>query len=75
MINIKSSKEFRSKIEEYVQEGLTYFEALLEYSHKYEVEIETVAGLVNQIPSLKEKLASELETLNLIEKSEDRLPF
>jgi hypothetical protein len=47
----------------------TYMDALVYYSEKYEIEIETVADLVKKVPILKAGLLDEAEQLNLIEKS------
>jgi len=67
--------EFSQHIEKsaYVK-GLSYWDALLEYCSKNDIESDNINKLLNA--SLKSKIESELVELNLIKgKKSNKLPF
>lgn len=69
MISKKSPSEFAREIEELVLDsGTSYLDAITHYASTNSIEIEVVASLVKQNPTLRAKLRSECSDLNLIEK-------
>lgn len=63
--------DFQLKIEQMVEHmNLSYFDAVLHYSEKNDIEMEVIAKMVTG--NLKLKIASELELLNLVKKSNIR---
>lgn len=74
--NIKSESDFIKEIEKMVKEkNIEYFEAVLLYCEKYNVEVETVAAIVKQNSALKSKIQIEAENINMLKKSSARLPL
>ena len=60
-------------LEELAAKGkLSYIEAIVEYADSIDVEIESIAKLLNQ--SIKDKIELEAQNLNMLKKSA-RLPF
>lgn len=69
MTEKKTSVEFAQEIEDLVKNsGTTYLDAIIEYCDKNKLELEIIAKLVRQNPTLKGKLESECVDLNLVEK-------
>ena len=62
------------KIEEYVNGGLDYIEAMVEVAERYDYEVEVIATIVKQMPNLKSKIQDDAERLHLVEKT-TRLPI
>ena len=52
--------------------NITYMEAIVEYAHNIDVEIESVAKMLNQ--SIKDKIEKEAQDLNMLKKTA-RLPL
>ena len=69
----RSSNEFSLYIEEQVlQQSIGCMEAIINYCNEIDIEISTIASLVNK--SLKEKIQIEAEEQNLLRKR-GRLPL
>lgn len=47
---------------------ISYMDAVIHYCEKNNLEIETVAGMINRNPNLKELLAEDAEKLNYLPK-------
>ena len=63
----RSSNEFSLHIEDKVQkEKLSYMDAIIAYCNEVDIDVESVANLVNQ--SLKEKIQIEAEDNNYMKK-------
>jgi hypothetical protein len=74
--NIKSSADFAKEIEKMVKEkNIEYFEAVLLYCEKHDLEVETIAAVVKQNSALKSKIQIEAENLKMLKKSSARLPI
>ena len=65
---IKSSKQFQKDILCIAKEsGISYMDALLEYSESANIELEIVAAQVRRLPKLKQKLMDQCVELNLVD--------
>lgn len=61
------------KIEEVVKDkGITYFDAVLWYCEKHQIEIETGAKLINSI--IKKKIEAEASQMNCLREKSAKLP-
>ncbi len=59
---------FSQKIESFAKtSNLSILESILAYCEKYEIEAETISGLISQ--NLKQKIREEAEELNLLPKA------
>lgn len=71
---VKSSEELFKQIDEIVRDKkIDYFEAVLLYCEKNNLEVEVAASLIKQNPILKAKIQLAAEDLNMIKKT-SRLP-
>ena len=62
-------QEIHYQVEEYIEEyDISYMEAIMKYIEDNNIEIEAVAPLIKANSTLKEKLYSECEEVNLVEK-------
>jgi len=52
--------------------NITYIEAIVEYAHHIDVEIESIAKMLNQ--AIKDKIEKEAQDLNMLKKTA-RLPL
>ena len=69
----RSPNEFSLHIEErVVRERIGYMDAVIQYCNEIDIDIESVAGLINQ--SLKDKIRVEAEENNYIRK-QGKLPL
>ena len=74
--NIKSSADFYKEIDKLVKEkNIEYFEAVLLYCEKNDIEVETIASVVKQNSALKSKIQIEAENLKMLKKTSARLPI
>jgi len=53
----------------YVNNDVTYIDALVHYAERYEIEIEVLGEMIRKSPVLKSKVRDDAETLNLVEVS------
>lgn len=76
LTNIKSSSDFVKEIEQIVcDKNVDYFEAVIYYCERNNIELETAATLVKQNSILKNRIQYEAETLNMVKRSGARLPI
>lgn len=68
-----NSERIMREIQEYIDAGVPYIDAVIEYAEKNEVEIEVVGEIIRRSPVLKAKIHSEAEELNMMERTA-RLP-
>ena len=67
---LKSSVDFMQELDSIViDKDIDYYEAVLHYMQSNDIEIETLAFYIKQIPTLKAKIQIACESLNLVEKS------
>lgn len=71
MIATLSAEKIHHEISEMLSRGTTYIEALVEYSKRNEIEIETVAEIVKKSPIIKEKLRSEAVKMKLVKRDQN----
>lgn len=66
--------KFNQEIEDFVYEtGESYIDAIINFCEKNNVEIESVAKMINKV--IKAKIESEAEDLNLLTEKLCRLPM
>lgn len=66
--------KFNQEIEDFVYEtGESYIDAIINFCEKNNVEIESVAKMINRV--IKAKIESEAEDLNLLTEKLCRLPM
>ena len=66
--------EFNQEIEKFVKETVeNYIDAVVHYSEKNEVEIETVSKMLNKV--IRQKIESEASDLNFLKEKLCRLPM
>jgi hypothetical protein len=74
--NIKTTSDFIKEVEKLVREkNIEYFEAVLLYCERNNIEVETAATLVKQNAALKAKIQMEAESINMVKRSSARLPI
>ncbi len=59
------------EISKHISAGVPYIDALVHYSEKNGIEIETIAQIVKKSSILKEKIRTEAVTLKMVKKEED----
>jgi len=73
MVELMNTQNFSMKIEEIVKDKkIGYFDAVLWYCEKYEIEIETGAKLINTI--IKKKIEAEAAEMNCLKEKPAKLP-
>jgi len=71
---MKSSEELFKKLDQIVRDKqIDYFEAVMHYCEKNNLEVETIAAVIKQNSILKAKIQLIAEDLNLLKKT-SRLP-
>ena len=74
--SVKSSMEFIKDIEKLVKEkNMEYFDAVLLYCERNQIEIETIAAVIKQNSTLKAKIQVEAENSNMMKRTTARLPI
>ena len=69
-----NSKEFSLKIESIVREKRTsYMDAIIEYCNNNGIDPRNTKGLINK--TLKEKIAFEAQSLNMLKEKTAKLPI
>jgi len=71
MITTKSADKIHHEISYMLSNGVSYIDALVEYSKKHDVEIETVAEIVKKSTIMKEKIRSEAALKRLMKEEPD----
>lgn len=64
-----NSEKIHREIMSYVNNDVTYIDALVHYAERYEIEIEVLGEMIRKSPVLKSKVRDDAETLNLVEVS------
>jgi hypothetical protein len=62
-------KEIVELIEEIVWKyDVSYLDAVIMFSEKHSIEIETLAGVISSLPMLRENIYKDAEKINLVKK-------
>lgn len=69
-----NSEAIMREIQEYIESGVPYIDAVIEYAERNDVEIEVVGEIIRRSPVLKAKIHSEAEELHMMERTA-RLPI
>jgi predicted aldo/keto reductase-like oxidoreductase len=72
MTELKSEQIMRD-IEYYIDSGVPYIDAIVDYAEREGLEIEVVGEIIRRSPVLKSKIYDEAEKLNMVERTA-RLP-
>jgi len=73
MVELMNTQAFSMKIEQVVKDkSINYFDAVIWYCEKNEIEIETGAKLINTI--IKKKIEAEASDANLLKEKSAKLP-
>lgn len=56
-----------NEIQVYIEAGVPYIDAIVDYAEKNEIEIEVVGEIVKRSPLLKASVQAEAEQLRMIE--------
>lgn len=68
-----SAEHILNEISYYVNEEVSYIDALVHYAQKHDIEVELVGEIVKKSAVLKSKVRTDAEKYNLMEKTA-RLP-
>lgn len=68
MIETQTPEKIHFEISKMLSTGVTYIDALVEYSKLKNVEIETIAEIVKKSAVMKEKIRSEAVGMKLVKK-------
>lgn len=68
MIETQTPEKLHHEISRMLSMGVSYIDALVEYSKAHNVEIETVAEIVKKSTVMKEKIRSEAVNMKLVKK-------
>lgn len=68
-----NSEKIMKDIREYIDDGVPYIDAIVDYSQREGVEIEVLGEIIRRSPVLKSRIYDEAEKLNMVESSA-RLP-
>ncbi len=68
MIDTQTPEKLQHEISKMLSMGVSYIDALVEYSKSHNMEIETVAEIVKKSAVMKEKIRSEAVGMKLVKK-------
>lgn len=71
MIETQTPEKIHFEIAKMLSMGVPYIDALVEYSKKRNVEIETIAEIVKKSAVMKEKIRSEAVNMKLVKKDKN----
>lgn len=71
MIETQTPEKIHFEISKMLSSGVSYIDALVEYSKLKNVEIETIAEIVKKSTVMKEKIRSEAITMKLVKKDKN----
>jgi len=74
MNNELAAENIFKEITNYVNDDVSFIDALVYYSEIHNIEIEVLGSIVRRSQTMKAKVYEDAETLNLIEKVQ-RLPI
>lgn len=69
-----NSEQIVTDIQRYINTGVPYIDAIVEYSARQGIEIELLGEIIRRSPILKSKIHQEAENLKLVEPI-SRLPI
>ena len=64
-----SAEKIHKEIIKYINNDVSYIDALVYYAQKYDIEIEVLGEMVKKSPVLKSKVRDDAESLNLVEET------
>ncbi len=71
MIDTQTPEKIHFEISKMLSSGVSYIEALVEYSKASNIEIETIAEIVKKSAVMKEKIRSEAINMKLVKKDKN----
>lgn len=71
MIETQTPEKIHFEISKMLSTGVSYIDALVEYSKAKNVEIETIAEIVKKSAVMKEKIRSEAVSMKLVKKDKN----
>lgn len=66
MIEPRSPEKIHHEISHMLSKGVTYIDALVDYSKKHNIEIETIADIVKKSTIMKEKIRAEAISMKTV---------
>jgi hypothetical protein len=77
MVEMETPEKIHFAIEKKLSLGSSYIDALIEYAHERNLEIETVAEIVKKSSIIKEKIRTEARGKRLLKESanDSRIEF
>jgi hypothetical protein len=66
MLETQTPEKIHFAIEKKLSRGATYIDALIEYAHENDLEIETVAEIVKKSAIIKEKIRGEAKSRRML---------
>lgn len=64
-----TAENIMEEISSYINEEVTYIDALVFYAQKYDIEVELVGEIVKRSQVLKSRVRDDAEKFNLMEKT------
>jgi len=74
MVDQLNAEIILRQISAYVNDEVTYIDALVQYADDHGIEIEVVAEIVRRSPTLKGKIQHDAEQLKLVQRT-SKLPL
>ena len=71
MIETQTPEKIHFEISKMISSGVSYIDALVEYSKLKNIEIETIAAIVKKSNVMKEKIRSEAINMKLVKKDKN----
>lgn len=68
------AEQIMKEISAWVNDEVSFMDALVHYAEKYDLEIELIGEIVRRSPVLKAKVREDAERIHMIEKT-SRLPI
>lgn len=68
-----NTQSIMGDIKEYVEKGVPYIDAIVEYAERNDIEVEVLGEMIKSSPVLKAHIQYEAEELNMLEQTA-RLP-
>lgn len=64
-----TAENIMQEISSYINEEVTYIDALVFYAQKYDIEVELIGEIVKRSQVLKSRVRDDAEKFNLMEKT------
>lgn len=64
-----TAENIMEEISSYINEEVTYIDALVFYAQKYDIEVELIGEIVKRSQVLKSRVRDDAEKFNLMEKT------